>query len=148
MGRAIGVLAAAVCLVGLAAADAPSELKKLQGEWVMVSAQMNGAPLPPESVRTGRRVCKDDVVTVTLGGQLYFKAKFKVDPSKEPHEIDYDLTEGRGAGTKQHGIYAWDGEKLKFAFGQPGGERPKSFDSAAGGGATVSVWRKADQPAN
>ena len=56
--------------------------------------------MPAEMVKTGKRVAKDGETTITIGGQVYFKAKFTIDPSKKPAAIDYDMTEGPAKGKK------------------------------------------------
>src|SRR5262245_36966661 len=137
------------CLV-LGAADdkdaAKKDQDKLQGEWTLVSAERDGQPLSDDMIKTGKRVCKDDETSVLFDGQLYMKAKFKLDPSKKPTAIDYEILEsqqGDAKGQKLKGIYAWDGDQVKFCFGQPGGDRPDDFTAKEGSGRVLSVWKKA-----
>jgi uncharacterized protein (TIGR03067 family) len=87
-------------------------------------------------------VCKGDETTVTIGGQLIMKAKFKVDPGQKPKTIDYDMTDGWTKGKKQLGIYELDGDTVKFCFGAPGAERPSDFSSKPGDRRTLSVWKR------
>lgn len=126
------------------------ELAQLQGEWTMVSGATDGQQMSELMAKQMKRVCKGDELTVTMGGQLYFKSKITLDPSKNPKAIDYQMTEGFPKGNKQLGIYEINGDTFKSSFGKPGGERPKDFSSKAGDGKTVSVWKRAkvaDAPA-
>src|SRR5262245_7913550 len=90
----------AVCL--LAGADAPEAVKKemaqLEGNWSMVSGERDGQALPDDLVKQAKRVSKDGETTVSIGDQVFLKAKFTVDPTKKPKTIDYTITEGDNKG--------------------------------------------------
>lgn len=142
--RVIGAIVASLVLVGtVAAQDAnKKEMALLEGEWSMVSGQANGQDMPKEFVNTGKRVAKDGEVTISIGGQVFFKAKFTIDPTKKPKTIDYVMTEGFTKGKKQLGIYELDGDTVKFCFAAPDKERPKDFTSKEGSQQTFSVWKR------
>jgi uncharacterized protein (TIGR03067 family) len=118
------------------------DLAQLQGEWSMVSGSADGEPMPETMRKTMKRICKGDEVTVMMGGQVFLKTKFTLDPSKNPKTIDYQMTEGFTKGKTQLGIYQLDGDTFKSSFGAPGAERPKDFTSKPGDGRTVSVWKR------
>src|SRR5262245_38374045 len=118
----------AVFLVLSAAVGAQDDIKKemaqLEGDWSMVSGEANGMAMPEANVKSGKRVAKAGETTITFGGQLYFKAKFSIDPGKKPKAIDYMMTEGPTKGKTHLGIYEFDGDTVKFCFAAPGGDRP------------------------
>ena len=118
------------------------DMAQLQGEWSMVSGSADGQPMPDEMRKQMKRVCKGDETTVTMGGQVFIKAKITIDPSKKPKTIDYEMTEGFTKGQKQLGIYELEGDTIKAAFGKPGAERPTDFSSKPGDGRTVSTWKR------
>jgi uncharacterized protein (TIGR03067 family) len=127
------------------AADDPAlkkDMAQLQGEWSMVSGSADGQPMPDQMLTQIKRVCKGDEVTVTMGGQVYLKAKFAVDPSKQPRAMDYQMTDGFTKGKKQLGIYKLDGDTFKACFGKPDAERPTDFTSKPGDGRTLSLWKR------
>jgi uncharacterized protein (TIGR03067 family) len=127
----------------LAAPDpAAKEMARLEGEWSMVSGEASGQSMPPEMVKTGKRVAKEGETTVTIGGQVYFKAKFKIDPTKKPKSIDYTMTEGPTKGKTHLGIYELDGDTVKFCFAAPGKDRPTDFTAKEGSERTSSVWKR------
>jgi uncharacterized protein (TIGR03067 family) len=134
-----------VSAVALRAADSATaaDIAKLQGEWSMVSGTADGNPVPDMMLKTARRVCKGNETTVTLGEQLLLKAKFTLDPTKSPKTIDYEAIDGPTKGQTHLGIYEFDGDKVKFCFGQPGAERPKDFASTTGDRRTSTVWKRA-----
>jgi uncharacterized protein (TIGR03067 family) len=121
------------------------DMAKLQGEWFMVSGSTDGQPMPESILKQMKRVCKGDEVTVTMGAQVFLKAKFTIDSLKEPKTIDYQMTDGFTKGKTQLGIYEVDGGTFKACFGKPGGERPADFTSKASDGRTLSVWRRVKQ---
>jgi uncharacterized protein (TIGR03067 family) len=116
-----------------------------QGEWSMVFGSADGQPMPEPMLKQMKRICKGDETTVTMAGQLYFKAKITVDPMNKPKTIDYQMTEGVTRGQKQLGIYEVDGDLFRSCFGKPGAERPKDFSTKPGDGRTLSVWKR-DKP--
>jgi uncharacterized protein (TIGR03067 family) len=120
------------------------DLAQLQGEWLMVSGSADGQPMPASMLKQMKRVCKGDVATTTMAGQLYIKAKISIDPSKKPKTIDYQMTDGFTKGKKQLGIYEVEGDSFKSCFGKPDAERPTDFTSKSGDGRTLSVWKRAD----
>ena len=118
------------------------DLAALQGEWTMLSGSADGQPMPAEMLKQMKRVCKGDETTTTLNGQMFFKAKFTVDPSKSPKTIDYQMLEGLTKGKTQLGIYEVQGDRFKACFSKPGEARPSGFTTKDGDGLTLSEWRR------
>jgi uncharacterized protein (TIGR03067 family) len=137
------MMALAVCLLPGADDAVKKEKRQLEGEWSMVSGEIDRQPLPAEYVKGAKRVAKDDETTVMIGGRLFMKARFTIDPSKKPKTIDYVMTGGPTKGKTQLGIYELDGDTVKFCFAAPGKERPKEFTTEEGSGRTLSVWKRA-----
>ena len=125
------------------AADAvKKDMERLEGTWSMVAGEANGTPMPESFLKGSKRVAKDDITTVTIGGMPFMKAKFTVDPSKTPKAIDYMMLEGLTKGKTQLGIYEFDGDRVKFCFASPDMPRPTDFTAKAGSGRAFSVWRR------
>jgi uncharacterized protein (TIGR03067 family) len=142
--RATVSVIAVLALVGAAGAQNANEkeMAQLEGEWSMVSGEANGLSMPEATVKTGKRVAKDGETTITLGGQVYFKAKFSIDSTKKPKAIDYTMTEGPTKGKTHLGIYELDGDTVKFCFAAPGKDRPTDFTAKEGSERTLSVWKR------
>jgi uncharacterized protein (TIGR03067 family) len=141
------VIVPVIAVLVLAGADSAQdavkkEMAHLEGEWSMVSGEANGLSMPKETVQSGKRVAKDGETTITFGGQVYFKARFSIDPAKKPRAIDYTMTEGPTKGKTHLGIYELDGDTVKFCFAAPGGERPTDFTAKEGSQRTLSVWKR------
>jgi uncharacterized protein (TIGR03067 family) len=142
--RAITVTLAVCLLAG--AGDAEDAVKKekklLEGEWSMVSGEIDRQPLPAEYVKNATRVAKGGETTVMIGGRLFLKARYTIDPAKKPKTIDYAMTGGPTKGKTQLGIYELDGDTVKFCFAAPGKDRPGDFTTKEGSGRTLSVWKR------
>lgn len=114
---------------------------EIDGEWQLVSASMNGQPLPQEYIDSGRRIAARNQFQVVVMGQTMLHAHFTVDRSASPFAIDY-YVHGPGQTIRlQHGIWQLEGEHLTTAIGVPGSPRPAGF--APGPAVTFTVWRKA-----
>lgn len=141
--RAFLVGCAVAAVSAARAADRPAvedDLAGLQGHWSMVSVERDGQAYPGGPGST--RVAEGDETTVTVGGQLFMKAKFTLDPAKTPKAIDYAVTGGPYSGQRQLGIYELHGDTVKFCFAVPGKDRPTEFSTQAGDGRTLSVWKR------
>ena len=134
-------IALAACVLNAAPDDVKKAMQLLEGNWSMISGEADGFPLPPDLVKNAKRVVRDAVTTVHIGGQLFMKAKFTVDTSQKPKSIDYLMLDGPTKGKKQLGIFELNGERVKFCFSAPGRERPTEFKG--GPGITLSVWQRA-----
>jgi uncharacterized protein (TIGR03067 family) len=134
-----------VCL--FLGADVPKdtikkEMEKIQGEWSMVSGERDGQPFSEEIVNDAKRVVKGDEVTVTVGGQVFLKAKITVDPSKKPKNIDYKILDGPEKDMTMLGIYEFNGEMLKFCSAAAGKDRPGDFKTSENSGRTSTIWKR------
>ena len=130
----------------LAAADddpkVKAELKKFQGTWVVTYGEKAGE----EQDQVGDHQLKFDGETFShadLGHDVEDKGTFKLDPSKNPKEIDIRFRDTNNDEKTVLGIYTWDGENLKLCLGEPGGEtRPKDFTTMPEGRNLIVVKRK------
>src|SRR3954470_6482957 len=111
----VTVVFIATLIISTAAGDeqaTKADMARLQGEWTMVSGEIQGEAMPEGLRTTARRVAKENETAVMVGGQLFMKAKFTLDPTKTPKTIDYEMTGGPTEGKKQLGIYEIDGEEV------------------------------------
>jgi uncharacterized protein (TIGR03067 family) len=120
-------------------ADAPSddvkkEKAKLQGTWKALRVEEGGNA--KDDSKDHRLIFSGDEFSIKGGDQTIIKGKFKIESSKNPKQIDMELVETpkeEQKGKTVHGIYALDGDTLKFCANEPGAdERPKEFSAPAG----------------
>jgi RNA polymerase sigma factor (sigma-70 family) len=123
------VVAAGVPRVLAAADDAAkvqAELKKFQGTWVDIYVEKAGKKL--EEVGDHELKFDGETFSVADHGEVHEKGTIKLDPSKNPKQIDLRMRDRNNEEKTALGIYAWDGENLRFCWGEPGGEkRPTDF---------------------
>src|SRR5262245_16475144 len=118
----------ALALATLApAGDAAKDAAKIQGKWI-ATFESEGKKVTIEL--TFAR----NTFTISFAG-MPGKGTFKLDPSKSPSEIDLAVTEFEKKeyiGKTALGIYAFDGDDLKWCSNEPGREgRPKAFPAKA-----------------
>lgn len=144
MAQTVLSLAFVLAVGGAKAADDVSraDLEKLQGEWVMVSAQRDGKEMPAEEAAKMLRVVKGDGYVLTRDDKVVAKGTIKLDASKTPRAIDVTRSEGDGAGKSALGIYEVDGDMQKVCLAQPGKDRPTEFSAKEGSGHTLAVWKR------
>src|SRR5262249_52465462 len=86
---------------------------EIEGEWAMVSAVFNGAPMEDNMVQWCKRVTTGNVTTVLAGPQTMLKASFTL---HAPNVIDYVNLAGAAKGKPQEGIYQLSGGTLKICM--------------------------------
>ena len=114
--------------------DVKKDKEKLQGTWKAVAAQQRGET--QDDAEEHRLIFSGDEFSIKKGDETIIKGKFKIDPSKKPKAIDMEITEGAKdghIGKSGVGIYALEGDTLKWCVNEPGEtERPKEFSAPTG----------------
>jgi RNA polymerase sigma factor (sigma-70 family) len=111
-----GLLAIAVLFFTRARETRP-DTELLQGTWNATNVWVNGQKLPGEGVDiafTGERV------TLRFPGMPPLSPTFRIDPSKDPKEINFDLP----GGVTWPGIYQLERDRLQLCINLLAGERP------------------------
>ena len=139
------VMASMVLLVGeFCAGDNKKETQKddkdqLQGEWVVVSAEVGGRQV--EGLQDKKLVVKgDEWIAPTVGTRQF---KFKIDAAKKPKQLDL-VSDVGGKQQTWAGIYKIEGDTLTFCrSARPGGERPTKFKGGEAVG--LMVFKRAEK---
>jgi uncharacterized protein (TIGR03067 family) len=112
---------------------AKKEKEKLHGAWKVTSIEERGQT--KDDNENHQLVFAGDELTVKRGDETFIKGKFKIDSSKKPMEIDFEISEAVKDNLKDKtglGIYSLQGDTLKLCFNEPGAsERPKEFAAQA-----------------
>jgi uncharacterized protein (TIGR03067 family) len=103
------------------------------GNWRVADGEAGGKKLVPEQVQKTKVVMTADTLVLTdTFTNFTFVAKYKVDTSRVPNQIDMTVLEGANKGKTAHGIIAANGaDGLRLCFAT-GGQRPTDFRTAAG----------------
>ena len=124
--------------------DAPDEeSRKLQGTWILVAEEVAGKTSPAEEVEGGSRTVRGDRV-VRKAVATTSKAILRLDPTTEPKRYDAEIIEGPARGRVIHGIYRFEGDRLKTCADTTGLSRPKTFATTHKDHYSLQVWRRKD----
>lgn len=139
--RCLLLLAAMVLSVGAAPREATEgdDLKKMQGDWMVVSMTANGIKYPDEEAQPLFRTIEGNNYQISRYSKPIAKGTFKIDPSATPKTID--SLPATDPSKPLLGIYEFDGDTLRICNAQPGKPRPADFEAKAGSGHTVTVWQ-------
>ena len=132
------LLLSLICCFGADAAkdDAAGEdLKHFEGTWVVESMQLDGKPLPEADRRKIRLTIKGENFTFT-GSSGSEPGLYKVDPTKDPKELNIVITEGDDKGKVYLVIYKFEDGKMIQCMRLDNKSRPREFTGNAGSG-----WR-------
>src|SRR6185436_18037872 len=100
--------ASLVCLLSLvcpATADDKKDNEPFQGKWKIVSIDINGEAVPTEQFQGAVLTVSGDERVLKEGDKVLSRAKYKVDPRKDPKTIDIMVSEGSLKGRTLKGIY-------------------------------------------
>lgn len=123
MRRFLGVLLVGMIAWPALADDVQKDKQALNGTWKVTKAT-RGGKTPPDTEKVTLLITEDEI-TPQVGDRKEKPAKYKLDASKSPKQID--LTPGGDMTIS--GIYEVKGDKLRLCFRRGGGERPASFDA-------------------
>jgi uncharacterized protein (TIGR03067 family) len=116
---------------------------EFEGEWSMLAGVMDGKAMDSSLLKWVKRVTRGNQTTVVAGPQTMLKVEFTFDASPSPQCIDYFNLAGAHKGKSQQGIYKLEGDVLTVCIAAPGAPRPGKFESVAGDGRTLTVWKRA-----
>jgi uncharacterized protein (TIGR03067 family) len=143
MLRALTVLSLVFSMGADAAKDAAvsKDLEIFQGAWTVASMEMDGKPLPEDQ----RRKIKLSI----LGENFKFNngtsdepGLYKIDPTKNPKELNIVITEGEDKGKVYLVIYKFEGGKMIQCMELANKKRPTEFTGKALSGCALEVWQR------
>jgi len=135
-----------VAATALAAADAASQtpsasdLKRMQGDWMVTTMKVDGISLPPDDAQALFRSIRGNTYSVSRYTKVIAHGTFKLDPEKSPKTIDSLPTTSAKDAKPLLGIYEFANGKLRICNAPPGKDRPADFTARRGSGQTLIVW--------
>jgi uncharacterized protein (TIGR03067 family) len=131
------------------APGADAELQKLQGTWIMISAEMDGKKVHDAHVQKSRMTYVGDKVELITPHQhrdTIIATIVKLDLTKNPKEMQWVRTAGPKAGTTMTAIYEFEGpDQYRVCFDPAGLAVPKTFGTKAGSGHIWHTWKRVKQ---
>ncbi len=141
LARCLLLLVATVLTVGAAPREAieGDDLKKMQGDWMVVSMTANGMKYPDEEAQSLFRTIEGNNYQISRYSKPIGKGTFKLDPAAMPKTID--SSPAADPSKPILGIYEFDGDNLRVCNAPPGKPRPSDFEAKAGSGHSLTVWQ-------
>ena len=142
--HALWMLAAGLLL----AADAPKddavkkELTKADGLWQVVSFEIDGNKLGDDEAKAIKMTIKEGKYHAKSMDNTVSRGLLVLNPSKKPTEVDIKPEEGDNQGQTMPGIYELKDDDLKICFAPPDKTRPTKFQSEAGSGHNLIVFKR------
>ena len=140
----LGIMALSfLASAGDAKADpAEKDLEKLAGKWVMSSLEIDGKAVAEDKFKGTTLEIKGDKYTVKTKDETH-EVTLKLDPSKNPKEIDMIFPNGNELPKVRRGISEVGEDTFKICRGQADdAERPKEFGTWPNTGVFMVVWKK------
>lgn len=120
-------------------AAASNDQEKLQGTWIVISAEKDGKV---DEQRKGAKVLyRGDTFTriMPMGNA---NGTFKLDPSSNLKSMNITYLEGREKGQTWAGIYSLEGDTLKLCYAAVGKPRPSEFTCKEGSGQVLILLKR------
>ncbi|HVU86350.1 MAG TPA: TIGR03067 domain-containing protein [Pirellulales bacterium] len=141
------VVLSAYSLTSIAAAadgdkPTPEETAAMQGAWKIESLISDGEPVAAETIRTWRRLVKNDRVTWKRGEETLVELSIQYNPRAKPMTMVSTIESGDAKGQTMLSIYELNGDELRVCFAPPGKPRPKEFSSTPGSGVLMYTARR------
>src|SRR4051794_33041677 len=122
---------------------AKKDLDKMQGTWTMQALEINGKDVPATNIGDTQLIVKADDYHTKVKGKDVTGFRIKLDPSKEPKEIDMIKKEPDGTEKVYKGIYIFEKDVLKICRGATAEQsRPNQFATWPDTGYFVVTWKK------
>ncbi|MGL6072541.1 MAG: TIGR03067 domain-containing protein [Fimbriiglobus sp.] len=143
----IGLYLAGFVLLGSLSASADDALKPFQGLWAVVSITRDGQEQPQDQAQRLVLTVKGSERKIMDGEDVRAEAKFSIDATKTPKEMDIVVSTGPLAGKTLKGIYELDGDTLKINMPLEGDKRPTDMTANEGSKRLLQVFERSQSKA-
>lgn len=117
------------------------ELEKFQGVWTVESMELDGKPLPEDKRKKIKLTIKGEDFSFDNGDGAE-PGQYKIDPTKDPKELNIVITQGEDRGKIYLVIYKFEDGKMIQCMELSNKNRPKTFTGKAGSGCAYEVWNR------
>jgi uncharacterized protein (TIGR03067 family) len=121
--------------------DPKAELERFTGTWRGVSVVRDGKDVPKPEAEAVRLVVMGEKYSLMEGGEM-IEGTHKLDPTKDPKEIDAVRTKGPHKGETLRGLYQLSEDSFMVCFAAPGKDRPKELNPKGGPGLRVLAFKR------
>lgn len=119
------------------------DLDALQGKWTMTNLEVDGKDVPLKRIEGATLVIKGNDYILTNKKKAQPTVVLRLDPSKNPKEMDMTFSEGANKDMVHKAIYKIEKDTLVIARGlTPSHERPREFATWPDTGYFVVKWQR------
>src|SRR5262249_8780047 len=122
------------------------DLSVLQGTWRPVSMEMDGKFLPEAQIKKVRLTITGEKFTFDTGEDSH-DGLYKINPEKDPKQLDIVITRGDEKGKTYLVIYKFEENRMIQCMQTSNKERPNEFTGKSGSGNLYEIWERADKSA-
>jgi uncharacterized protein (TIGR03067 family) len=123
-----------------------SEVERLQGTWKLQSLVRDGKKVDPSQIDDMRLILSENEYTFKNQQGQRKVGTFKVHPRRKPAVLETTYAEEPAEGKTVTRIYQWlDKNTFKMCSPGPDERLPDNFESLAGDGREVGVWKHVDE---
>lgn len=116
-------------------------LENFQGVWTVESMELNGKPLSEERRKNIKLTIKGEHFTFETGHDSH-EGLYKIDPTKDPKELNIVITHGDEKGKVYLVIYKFENGKMIQCMREDNKGRPREFTGKAGSGCDLELWQR------
>jgi uncharacterized protein (TIGR03067 family) len=117
------------------------QLRALEGARSFVSLEIDGAPMPPEGMKSSRLLMDGDRFRFECP-EANYEGVFNINVEAQPHQIEIEFIEGPEAGNWNFGIFRIEGDQLELCLDVNGKPCPAEFRTSPGSGHAYEVLRR------
>lgn len=117
------------------------ELQQFQGTWKPISMEMDGKFLTEEQIGKTRLTIKGEKFTFDTGKDSH-EGLYKIDPRREPKQLDIVITRGDEKGKTYLVIYKFAEGKMVQCMENSNAKRPLDFTGSKGSGNLLEYWER------
>jgi uncharacterized protein (TIGR03067 family) len=115
-----------------------SELDQLQGKWKIVSLEVEGTALKPETI-AGSYIGIGGANFISTGMGVVYKGTIELDSTANPKSFRMNFTDGSENGNTNCGIYELEGDSWRICITMTGAAAPTEFATAPNSGQALEV---------
>jgi uncharacterized protein (TIGR03067 family) len=117
------------------------ELEEFQGNWTVVSMEMDGKFMSPET-RQKIKLSIDGENYVFKNGDGGNAGLYKIDPTRNPKQLNIVIGGGEEKGKVYLAIYKIEGDTMTQCMELSNKNRPHEFTGKAGSGCALEIWQR------
>jgi uncharacterized protein (TIGR03067 family) len=119
------------------------ELAQFQGTWKPISMEMDGTFLTQEQIGKTRLTIKGEKFHFDTGRDSH-EGLYKIDPRKDPKQLDIVITRGDEMGKTYLVIYKFEDGKMIQCMENSNAKRPREFNGSKGSGNLLEYWERVE----